>query len=88
MQVEIAEFSADYASVGGLPVARVTLRAELGVAGERRLVGTATGTAAVTASADRQHEVIAAFESAYAQAADQLVAAVDAAATADAASHP
>ena len=78
---------ADYASPGSLPVARVTLRAELGVGSERRLVGTAIGTAAVPASADRQREVIAALESAYAQAAEQLVAAVDTAATADAAAH-
>ena len=65
----------------------MTLRAELGVGSERRLVGTAIGTAAVPASADRQREVIAALESAYAQAAEQLVAAVDTAATADAAAH-
>jgi ABC-type uncharacterized transport system auxiliary subunit len=84
LQVQIIEFSADYVTVGALPVARVTLRAELGVSSERRLVGTAVGTAAVPASADRQREVTAAFESAYAQAAEQLIATVNAAAAADA----
>jgi len=87
LQVEITEFSADYATVGGLPVARVSLRGELGVSSDRRLVGTAVGTAAVPAGADRQREVTAAFESAYAQAAEQLIAAVDAAAMADAATR-
>jgi cholesterol transport system auxiliary component len=87
LQVEIAEFAADYAAAGSLPVARVALRGSLGVSGERRLIASVAGSGAVAATADRQREVAAAFEGAYAEAAAQLIAAVDAAAAADAARH-
>jgi len=85
LQLEIDEFAADYGAPGGPPVARVALHGEVGVSGERRLIGVVSGSAAVPASADRQREVIAAFEAAYADAAQQIIAAVNAAAAVDAA---
>lgn len=84
LQVEITEFAADYAAVGATPVARVTLRGELGIGTERRLIASVTGSAAMPAKADRQRDVAAAFESAYAAAAAQLIEAVDEAAFAEA----
>jgi ABC-type uncharacterized transport system auxiliary subunit len=84
LQVEIVEFAASYAATGALPVARVTLRGELGVGSERRLLATVTGSAAVPATADRQRDVAAAFEAAYGAAAAQLIDAVDGAVLADA----
>jgi ABC-type uncharacterized transport system auxiliary subunit len=83
LQVEIVDFTAHYAVAGAAPVARVTLRGELGVGAERRLVAAVSGAAAVPAAADRQNDVAAAFEAAYAEAAQQLIAAVGAAAAAD-----
>jgi ABC-type uncharacterized transport system auxiliary subunit len=82
LQTEVQEFAADYAAVGAAPVARVTLRGELGIAAERRLVASAAASAAVPAAADRAHDVAAAFEAAYAEAAAKLIAAIDAAALA------
>lgn len=87
LQVEIADFTADYAAAGAPPVARVVLRGELGIGNERRLLASVTGSAAVPAAADRQHEVAAAFDAAAAEAAQQLIVAVSAAASAEAARH-
>jgi cholesterol transport system auxiliary component len=82
LQTEIREFEADYAGHSGAPTVRVQLRGELGLVGERRLVASGEGGAAIVAAADRQREVVAAFAAAYAQAAAQLVAAVNAGALA------
>jgi cholesterol transport system auxiliary component len=82
LQTEIGAFEADYTGGAGAPTVRVRLRGELGLALERRLVASAEGGAAVTAAADRQREVTAAFEAAYREAAAQLIAAIDAAALA------
>ncbi|HXQ64331.1 MAG TPA: ABC-type transport auxiliary lipoprotein family protein [Steroidobacteraceae bacterium] len=82
LQTEIGEFEADYAGGRAAPTVRVRLRGELGLVGDRRLVAGAEGSATAVAAADRQGEVIAAFEAAYAAAAAQLVAAIDAAARA------
>lgn len=81
LQTDIVQFTADY-SGGGAPVARVTLRGELGVYSERRLVASLETSAAVPAAADRQHDVAAAFEAAYAKAAVDLIAAINEAALA------
>lgn len=83
LQTEIVEFAADYAAAGTPPVVRVRLRGELGVTSGRRLLASVEGSAAVPAAADRRREVLAAFEAAYAAAAGELIAAVDAAALAD-----
>lgn len=81
LQPEIEAFEADY-SAGGPPTVRVRLRAELGLNSDRHLVAALEGSAAVHATADRQREVIAAFESAYGEAAAILIRAVNAAAAA------
>ena len=81
LQPEIEAFEADY-SAGGPPTVRVRLRAELGLNSDRRLIATLEGSAAVRATADRQREVIAAFESAYGEAAATLISSVNAAAAA------
>lgn len=83
LQTEIVEFAADYAAAGALPVVHVRLRGEVGLASSRRLLASVEGSAAVPAAADRRREVLAAFEAAYAAAAGELIAAVDAAALAD-----
>jgi cholesterol transport system auxiliary component len=81
LETEIVEFEADYGA-GAVPTVRVSLAGELGLGRERRLIASVAGSAAVPAAADRQREVTAAFESAYRQAAAQLIAATQAAALA------
>jgi len=82
LQTEIADFTADYADGGAAPLVRVVLRGQLGVAAERRLIASVEGHGEVRAAADRQREVVAAFEAAAARAVAELVAAADAAALA------
>ena len=79
LEPEIERFEADYAAGGGAPTVHVRLRGELGLISERQLLATVEGSASVAATADRQREVVAAFESAYTQAAQQLIAATNAA---------
>lgn len=81
LQPEIESFEADY-SAGGPPTVRVHLRAELGLHAEHRLLAAPEATSAVRATADRQREVIEAFESAYGQAASALIKAINVAAAA------
>jgi ABC-type uncharacterized transport system auxiliary subunit len=80
LQTEIREFAADYASGRGPPTVRVTLHGEFGSRAGQRFGASVAGHAEVTAGADRQREVVAAFEAAYGQAAALLIAAVQAAA--------
>ncbi len=79
LEPEIEAFEADY-SAGTPPTVRVRLRAELGEHATRRLIAVVEGSATVRATADRQREVIAAFETAYGEAAAALIGAVNAAA--------
>jgi len=88
LQTEVADFAADYTEPGGAPLVRVELRGELGLSAERRLLATVAGRGEVRAAADRQREVVAAFDAAAAHAVAELVAAADAAAlAAEAAPH-
>jgi ABC-type uncharacterized transport system auxiliary subunit len=80
LQTEIREFAADYATGRGPPTVRVTLLGEFGSRAGQRFGASVEGHAEVTAGADRQREVVAAFEAAYGQAAALLIAAVQAAA--------
>jgi len=82
LQPEIEAFEADYSQGGAPPTVHVRLGGEFGLKGERRMLATVTGSADVRAAADRQREVIAAFESAYAKAAAEMIAAINAAADA------
>ncbi len=88
LQTEITEFGAEYAEAGRAPLVRVTLRGELGLAAERRLVASIEGRAEVRAAADHQRDVAAAFETAAGQAIASLIAAADAAALAAEAPAP
>ena len=85
LQLEIVEFAADYTTIGVTPTVHVTLAGQLGISGERRPLATITGSATALATADRQRDVAAAFETAYGAAAAQLIAAVNDAVLADSA---
>jgi ABC-type uncharacterized transport system auxiliary subunit len=89
LEPEVEAFEADYSAGSGAPTVHVRLRGELGLISERQLLATVEGSATVSAAADRQRDVVAAFESAYTQAAQQLIAATNAAGVAAeaAASH-
>jgi cholesterol transport system auxiliary component len=82
LEPEITDFEADYSRGAGAPTVRVRLHAQFGLVTEHRPLATLEGSAEVTAAADRQREVTAAFEAAYRQAAGQLIAALGAAAAA------
>ena len=84
LQTEVREFAAVYPSEGAAPLVRVALHAELGRATDRRLLATLDGQGEKAAAGNRLRDVLAAFEAAYAEAADVLVAGVHAAALADA----
>ena len=88
LQIEITDFAADYSAASAAPLVRVALRGELGLAAERRLVASVEGSAEVRAAADRQRDVVAAFEAAATAAIGKLIAATDAAALAAEASKP
>jgi len=75
LEVEIRHFEADY-SGGGLPVIHVELTGTLGKRGDRTVLLSYTATGQGTADADRLQSVTAAFQSAFAQALDQLTQAV------------
>jgi cholesterol transport system auxiliary component len=77
LQTEITEFTADYSGGGKVPTVRVSLRGELGVPGERRLVAMVAGTGTAVARLDQRHEVVAAYQAAWESAARQLARSVD-----------
>jgi cholesterol transport system auxiliary component len=84
LETDIEAFEADYGAGGAAPTVHVRLSGQLGLAAERRLVASFEGSATVAAAADHQREVVAAFARAFADAAQQLIAAADAAAAGDA----
>ena len=73
LQPEIREFTADYSAGPGAPTVRVVLGAELGTVSGPRYTASVAAQAAVAAAADRQRDVIAAFQAACDQALKQLV---------------
>lgn len=80
LQPEIREFVADYTGGAGPPTVRVTLIATLGTSSGTQPTANLEAHAEVVASADRQREVIAAFQSACERATVALQEAVHAAA--------
>ena len=72
LQTELRDFQAEYADAGGPPVVRVTLRGDLGRAGDRSVIGSVEARAEVRAAADRLGAVTAAFEAAFGEAAAEL----------------
>jgi len=83
LQSEVREFAAVYASEGAAPLVRVQLHAELGRVADRRLLVTLDGRGEKAATGNRLRDVLAAFEAAYAEAADAIAAGTHAAALAD-----
>ena len=75
LEVEIRHFEADY-TAGGLPVIRVELTGTLGKRVDRTVMLSYTASGQVTADADRLLSVTSAFQSALAQALNQLTQAV------------
>jgi cholesterol transport system auxiliary component len=82
LQTELRDFQADYAEEGAAPTVHVTLRGDLGRAPERVPIVSAVGSGEARATSNRMRDVAAAFESAYAAAATQLVDAIHAGAVA------
>jgi len=85
LQSELNDFQAEYAAGGGDPIVRVTLICTLGRVKDRRSLAGFTATATAPASNNTMTAVIAAFESAYRQAAtiavNETLAALTAVAT-------
>lgn len=75
LQTEIREFVAVYGAAGQAPTVRVSLACELGDNQARRLVSTFVVTSEQAAAGNTMHEVIAAFESAFQDAAARIAAA-------------
>jgi cholesterol transport system auxiliary component len=71
LEVEIRHFEADY-SAGGLPRVRVELTGTLGKRIDRTVTASFTAAGQATADADRLQSVTGAFQTAFAQALDQL----------------
>ena len=75
LAVEIHHFEADY-TAGGLPVVRVELTGTLGKRVDRAVILSYTASAQAPADADRLQSVTSAFQSAFAQALEQLTQAL------------
>jgi cholesterol transport system auxiliary component len=75
LEVEIRHFEADY-TAGGLPVIHIELTGTLGKRLDRTVSLSYTATGQATADADRLQSVTGAFQSAFAQALDQLTQAL------------
>ena len=73
LEIEVRRFEADY-SAGGLPVARVTLAANLGLQSDRRVLDSWAIATEVPATANRLTEVIAALDEACREAVTALAA--------------
>jgi cholesterol transport system auxiliary component len=77
LQTEITEFTADYSQGSVTPTVRVSLRGELGIPAEHRVVAMVAGMGTSVAAADRRREVVAAYQAAWDAAASALVHEVD-----------
>lgn len=73
LQTELNDFQAEYAAGGGDPIVRVTLVCTLGRVKDRRSLAVFTAAATAPASNNTLTAVVAAFESAYRQAATTAV---------------
>lgn len=73
LQSELNDFQAEYAAGSGDPVVRVTLECTLGRVKDRRSLSVFTATATAPAANNTLGAVVAAFESAYRQAATTAV---------------
>lgn len=73
LQSELNDFQAEYSAGSGDPVVRVTLECTLGRVKDRRSLAVFTATATAPAANNTLGAVVAAFESAYQQAATTAV---------------
>jgi len=73
LQSELNDFQAEYSAGSGDPVVRVTLECTLGRVKDRRSLAVFTATATAPAANNTLGAVVAAFESAYRQAATTAV---------------
>ncbi len=73
LQSELNDFQAEYSAGSGDPVVRVTLECTLGRVKDRRSLSVFTATATAPAANNTLGAVVAAFESAYRQAATTAV---------------
>jgi cholesterol transport system auxiliary component len=73
LQSELNDFQAEYSAGSGDPVVRVTLECTLGRVKDRRSLSVFTATATAPAADNTLGAVVAAFESAYRQAATTAV---------------
>jgi cholesterol transport system auxiliary component len=69
--IEVRRFEADY-SAGGLPVAQVTLAANLGRNSDRHVLASFTTSASEAATENRQTSVVAALDAAFTRAAADI----------------
>lgn len=72
LQTEIVSFTAEYAGDSAPPTVRVSLRAELGTPGNRAWLAEVSAVGTARATADRRHDVVAAYQSAWDAAAQEL----------------
>jgi len=74
LEAELRDFQAEYAREGDIPTVRVTLVCTLGRLKDRKALAAFSASAAVQADENNQRAVIAAFESAYRQVGERVVA--------------
>ncbi len=74
LETELRDFQAEYAPEGEIPTVRVTLMCTLGRLKDRQALATFSASANVRAEDNNQRAVIAAFESAYRDVGQKVVA--------------
>lgn len=74
LEAELRDFQAEYAREGEIPTVRVTLVCTLGRLKDRKALVTFTASAGVRADDNNQRAVVAAFESAYREVGERVVA--------------
>jgi ABC-type uncharacterized transport system auxiliary subunit len=77
LEIEVADFQAEYGSAVSAPSVRVHFRARLGGSGDRRLLGQFDATAQQTAAENRLTAIVDAYAGAADTALSQIVAQVD-----------
>lgn len=87
VEIEVADFQAEYSAAGSAPTVHVHLLARLGGAGDRRILGSFDASARETASGNRLTAIVDAYERAANAALAQIVAGTERALT-DNLEHP
>jgi cholesterol transport system auxiliary component len=74
LEIEVADFQAEYLSAGSAPTIRVHLLARVGGVGDRHILGSLDASARATASDDRLTAIVDAYERAADAALAEIVA--------------